>query len=770
MHAGSSFAMSDRAETNPYVGPRPFEAADRDRFFGRDREIRQLASLIVAKRVVVLYARSGAGKTSLLRAGLIPFLEERKRLEVLPIVRIGGELTEPTLAEGLERHLASLPEGRASTPRLLIADQFEELFRAPALFQQQEDFFAQLERCLELYPRLGLLLSLREDAVAELDPYAGRFPDRLRVRFRLELLGVSAAQEALQKPAHRAGFDLADVEAKRWVDELRAVRIQRPDGSSEEVLGPHVEPVHLQLLGHRLWIHRAGRLSGGESAVDEARVVGSVDEALTSYYEEQLSRVADATGSPERPIRDWFDDHLITEHELRGQVLQGVGESEGLANEVIAALVDTRLVRSEKRRGATWYELSHDRLLAPIRASNAAWRREHLSPLQRRADLWVREGRPRSMLLNAAELRKAQDWAETHDDPLTAPEEDLLAVSRRRRRTRRLSTLVLAASLLLAGSLWLLWQEQVYGERELARGLAAQTRSRLDEQLDLALLLSLEANRIDGSSVEARGSLLAALQYQPRLLSSLHGHEATVWSTAFSPAGDDTGGARLASGDLDGRILLWDVDRRQRAEEPLLGHSEVVLGLAFSPGGSYLISTGRDGKVLRWDLSRKPARPEAMRHDLMVTSAAFDPRDDRRLITGDTGGEVSIWDLAEEPPLRWPIGRHEGWVTSVAVDPSGSGRVASGGVDRRVRIWAPGRTRGKAPGTRARGPWSLDLGPGVGTRRKDAGVGVARRLGAALGRPGPEGFSVATQRSVWPPFGRRLPSGRRGARRVDRRG
>ena len=75
---------------NPYVGPRAFQEADQGAFFGRETEVRQLLSLAVARRVVLLYAPSGAGKTSLLQAGLLPRLRELREVTVLPLARVGG--------------------------------------------------------------------------------------------------------------------------------------------------------------------------------------------------------------------------------------------------------------------------------------------------------------------------------------------------------------------------------------------------------------------------------------------------------------------------------------------------------------------------------------------------------------------------------------------------------------------------------------------------------------------------------------------------------
>src|SRR4051795_8230121 len=77
-------------DENPYVGPRPFEAGDAGLFFGRDGEINDLVALIVSNQVVLLYAASGAGKSSLVNAAVIGQLERDEQFEVLPVTRFRG--------------------------------------------------------------------------------------------------------------------------------------------------------------------------------------------------------------------------------------------------------------------------------------------------------------------------------------------------------------------------------------------------------------------------------------------------------------------------------------------------------------------------------------------------------------------------------------------------------------------------------------------------------------------------------------------------------
>ncbi|HSS47404.1 MAG TPA: hypothetical protein VLX28_00525, partial [Thermoanaerobaculia bacterium] len=406
-----------RRGANPYVGPRAFQEADQDAFFGRETEVRQLLSLAVARRVVLLYAPSGAGKTSLLQAGLLPRLRELREVTVLPLARVGGapagsgpgnvytlsvlsyllgalqgdEGAALDLAAGLERRLAREPEAERGRPHFLVLDQLEELFTAhPDRYPERALFLQELAAAMARLPQLTVILAMREDYVAQLDPHRGRLPDHLRTRFRLELLSPEAARQAAVEPARAAGIAFRDATADRLVAELRVLRLQAGDGSLREASGPFVEPVHLQVVCRRLW----DRLPPEAEAIGEEALAGegSVDQALTRYYAEQVAAAAQAAGAPERTVRRWIGESLITAQGLRGQVLREPESTEGLDNRAVQALVDAHLVRAEERRGAVWYELAHDRLVEPVRADNATWLEAHLSTLERQAALWEREG------------------------------------------------------------------------------------------------------------------------------------------------------------------------------------------------------------------------------------------------------------------------------------------------------------------------------------------------------------------------------------------
>ena len=203
-------------------------------------------------------------------------------------------------------------------------------------------------------------------------------------------MGAEAACQAIQAPVKQVGVEFTDKAATQLVNNLRQVKIQSPDGSMTEQLGPYVEPVQLQVVCFRLWQN----LAPDDQIIDEKNLtnVGDVNQSLAEYYAEQVSAVASQLKVEELVIRKWFNDKLITEGGIRSQVLMDVDVSEGLPNQTIFHFVDAHLVRAEKRRGLTWFELAHDRLVEPVRKDNMIWFENNLSPFQRQAALW-KDGR-----------------------------------------------------------------------------------------------------------------------------------------------------------------------------------------------------------------------------------------------------------------------------------------------------------------------------------------------------------------------------------------
>ena len=413
---------------NPYVGPRPFERGDERRFFGRKNETSQLLSLITAQKALLVYAQSGAGKTSLINAKLIPWLQN-EGFEVFPPTRVryaakdislsdisnvyvfsalsglleSGESPSGLVQTTFAKFLKRLPE-HGKSPRVLIFDQFEELFTSlPGRWQDRKGFFEQLATALtdkdEGDPFLRAVFVMREDYIASLDPYVSLLPEKLRTRFRLERLGEKAALEAVVGPLEATTRHYGQGVAEKLVHDLQMTYALDEKGEYTPIVGEFIEPVHLQIVCERLWDELPDEVQ--EITAEHLKTSGDVDKALADFYSNVASQAASKTKISEGQVRDWVETRLITVAQTRGNVFRGQEETAGAPNALPEALEDLHLIRGELRGSGRWYELTHDRFIAPIRHSNRIWFSQHIFPLLTK---WMKQHRPLVYSFSAASL------------------------------------------------------------------------------------------------------------------------------------------------------------------------------------------------------------------------------------------------------------------------------------------------------------------------------------------------------------------------------
>lgn len=384
---------------NPYVGPRPFEAEDQALFFGRDREANEVTSLVIAHRVLLLYAESGAGKSSLINAGIIPRLQQ-ERFEVLPSARVQGlipegiqhvaianlyafnallswagqqadpsQLAQVSLAGFLQRREHVTDTDGLPSPRFIIFDQFEELFTSyPQRWRDREGFFRQIQEALEADPLLRVIFSMREDYVAQMDTYASFMPENFRPRFRLERMRSDAALSAVAGPLGDTDRRFEEGVAEDLVEELLKTQVEVTSDQTVEIVGDSVEPVQLQVVCESLW----RQLPADVSIIGQGHLqtFGDVDQALSRFYENAVRVASQQAQVNEDELRQWFDLTLITPAGTRGTVFRGQEETGRISNRAVDTLEDLHLIRAEVRAGSRWYELTHDRLIEPIKDSN----------------------------------------------------------------------------------------------------------------------------------------------------------------------------------------------------------------------------------------------------------------------------------------------------------------------------------------------------------------------------------------------------------------
>ncbi|MBS0197503.1 MAG: hypothetical protein JSR77_12165 [Planctomycetes bacterium] len=430
------------ADQSPYVGPRPFERADASKFFGRDAEANALISLTLSHPAVLLFAQSGAGKTSMINAQVVPVLEERG-CRVLANMRVSGSGTHRAGANHfianaidhawselpkdgslpdraglmtLAEFLAALPpatdEDGLPAPSVLIFDQFEEIFTWDQdKWREREGFFREVGDALDADKLLRVIFAMREEYIAELAPYLHLLPERLRTVQRLERLREGAAMEAVNRPLEGTGIRFAPGVAESLVQNLLRVPIKSATGTTD-VSGEFVEPVQLQVVCRKLWEKRPEGVT--EITGQLFREFGDPDTALIAYYEEALERASAVSGVSFPTLRNWFTEKLITRDGTRGTVFQEAADTAGLANTAVAELERLRLVRAEVRGGARWIELTHDRFIGPIRESNKKWKRE-LEQKNSLGRLWE---------------QKAAAWAQARDSDAQPTDLEKLLVGR----------------------------------------------------------------------------------------------------------------------------------------------------------------------------------------------------------------------------------------------------------------------------------------------------------------------------------------------------
>jgi WD40 repeat protein len=385
--------------------------------------------------------------------------------------------------------------------------------------------------------------------------------------------------------------------------------------------------------------------------------------------------------------------------------------------------------------------------LSEILDTDLDWVKAHTRLLVRAIE-WDHNARNDSFLLRGkdldeAERRLAQRGQKPEPTPLQG---EYIFTSRRNalRRQRRILgavTLAMLVSIVLAIVAYTQFLEArrqtalalQYAQRALSRQLAAQSVAYANDELDLALLLNLEAMRVaDTIANNEAVKVLATLKASPYLTRFLHGHTDLVKQIAFSPDGRlmasvgrdsrvllwevaegrpfgqpltghntwvyavafSPDGQTLASGGIDGTILLWEVASGRQLGPPLTGHKDEISSLVFSPDGKTLASGGRDQTIFLWDVSTlsgtgatSPPPPALLTgHDANIIQLAFSP-DGKTLISGGNDNQLIFWDLATRQMSGDPHpGNFEGAWTSLRFSPDGQ-TVASGGSGNVVMLW-----------------------------------------------------------------------------------
>jgi len=430
-------------ERHPWLGLDSFSEETRGFFYGRDEEIAELARRVQRKLLTVLFGQSGLGKTSILRAGLVPRLRnhgycpiyvriaysadapepgEQIKQTILQTARHSGQWTQAGVAaagESLWEFLHHRDDvlvndaGETLIP-LIIFDQFEEIFtlaqtdeagraRAARFIDDLADLVEnrpprELEAKLEADDSTAerfdfargdyrVLISLREDYLAQLESLKSKMPSVTQNRLRLAPMTGRQGLEAVMGPG------------KGLVSQEVAEAIVRFVAGGAEIVNAEVEPSLLSLICREL---NDTRIAQGRDEISLELLAGSRDSILGNFYERAL-------GDQPAAVRRIIEDELLTEsgfrENLAEETLRAHFTAAGAAPETLATLVNRRLLRVEERLDLRRVELTHDVLCGVVRASRDV---RHEREARENTERMLAEQRDRAAAARRAMVRARQ--------------------------------------------------------------------------------------------------------------------------------------------------------------------------------------------------------------------------------------------------------------------------------------------------------------------------------------------------------------------------
>ncbi|HEX5990121.1 MAG TPA: hypothetical protein VFY75_07905 [Solirubrobacterales bacterium] len=661
---------------DPYVGLTHFTEEYADFFFGREAESSLIIGNLRASRLTLLYAQSGVGKSSALRAGVVARmrevaardLEARGAPRLVPVVFSSwserpvamlvhaideairpylGEADPPALPEDdLEAALEAASQALEAT-LLVILDQFEEYFLYPDDAPEPERIAAQIARCVNRADlRANFLISIREDAYAELgDLFRGKVKNVYGNFLHLDFLNRAGAREAIERPIQRLNELQPEAEPFSLEPELVEAVLGQVGHDEED---DRIETTYLQLVMRRLWEEetetdsRVLRLATLERLGGAQAIIGShLDRAMEGGGE------GGGLSAEQRLIAAAAFRFLVTSGGTKialtaSDLAELTGFSGAEVQPVLRHLSSPRLhilrpVVFEEGDSEPRYEIFHDALAEPIRE----WR------------MRVEE--------EERNARRRRERAEKEEAQRAAAEAEQRAERERQRKRVAQGLLALAVVALLAVATYFAFHQRDLAEKRDAANQSARAAKRI-EYLSVApnfgptpaALASIEAYELS-PTIEARNQALAQLQTNPGLPRVFSGHTRSVNVVAFWP-----GSKKLASGSSDGTVRLWSENGREIGS-PLVSDGEVVTGLAVSEpmeeGARILAAAYDSGFVDFWKIDREGEVEPGSHEFVPITGSelhglAFDPRRPRTLAVGGEDGSLTLMGVERGSKAR----------------------------------------------------------------------------------------------------------------------
>ena len=731
----------DDPRRSPYRGWQPLEAVDAAVYFGRDAEINRALTTIRAlrgsgdKKAFAILGPSGVGKSSFLRAGLLPRLQRDDRhfltmgivrpdrypltgdfglAQSIYALRSSLDLTEPGLGaikasvgdpgavrawlgQAQNAAMDRFVNGSETTPTLILpVDQAEELFGAD-VGAEADGFLAVVGDLLNAETSelpIMVVATIRSDRYELFQTAPQRVGVEAYVFEDLRPMRPDRFREVILGPAGRA--EAADTKMQ-WAPEVVERLLQACDASADA----------LPLLSLTLASLYDDYGSDGEISLDEYESMGGMSQVVETVVDGVLSSNPDTRRGELEQLRHAFIPWLATINPVNDQPLRRVARWCDLpadSRRLIDALVGKRLLLKDDRDGEVVVEVALENLLSQW-DTLAGWLREEATDLkdadvlELAARAWARNGRKGDWLPEGAQLTNAESLAAKpgYRDRLNTAREFLLAS--RQREDQRAEAALRAVQEREAAA-------HALAEAEEHAKVKAQQHARVmlkrTQVLRAVLVITVVVAMVAGmfglwawrAKIEA---LKAKNDAHEQFLNSTAERlqaESLALLAGQSPKGyDDVLGVQLLLAARNIRpnlnvdaadFQLLTVLNQERDLVKIWATPARVFGAAVSPRGGRILAGSADKTIKLWNAASGEQIGELRGHGDQVTSVAFSPNG-TLIASGSKDKTIRIWDAARHTEIGTLEG-HADPVTSVTFSPDGT-LIASGSIDKTVRIW-----------------------------------------------------------------------------------
>lgn len=719
---------------NPYKGLHSFQTADARDFFGRDELVQKLIARMNDSqsrycRFLAIVGPSGSGKSSLVKAGIIPALwqgglrgsEKWFVVDMMPGNDPLGELETAltrvaanqagNLRDYLTRDERGLVRAAAlilphdDTELVVLIDQFEEIFTLVDDEKHRQHFLDLLHTAIaDNRSRVRVIVTLRADYYDKPLHYP-KFGELLRVQMETVLpLSAKGLERAISAPAERVGVTFEPGLVAEIVSEMTYQAGALP---------------LLQYAMTELFEQREGRVLTRAAYQAIGGAVGALanraDEIFLSFNEE-------AQGLTRQlflrlvTLGEGAED---TRRRVKLQEIMSLTDNTDMMEELIDAFASHRLLaldRDEATRSPT-LEVAHEAILREwerlrywLNESRDDIRQERLIALA--ASAWDNAGREASFLLRGSRLEQSITWRESTQLTLTPLETNFIDNSIRQREQEQLieaqrqvreaaqerrsqfllrGLIVLFAIASTVGITLTILAIQARNDAELA---ALESRSiavaiNAEKVFDtgnrtLGLSLAYEAANILDSPPPEVHRILVELAYAPGLYRTIQS-ASPIKAIAVNPISQTVAisNALTDSEQADGNIYLWDTALNS-VIQTFIGHTDVVTALTFSTNGQYLVSGSANGEIIIWNVSTGMEIQRLSGHDEQIWSVYYSP-DNQSLVSASADNTIRIWNV-ETGKLTHELVSHTDEVLSAKFTLNNN-QIVSSSYDDTLRLW-----------------------------------------------------------------------------------